>query len=232
MRSFMEEELDDAELDGEEEVGAQPGASASLREQSRADVPDVRNTGSASASNSQSHEGADRMAMREDIDALSGPDVSDLVDALLGEMSAVNRHALIVRVDDDSLKLVTDVHVRSEHDRHLFAEAMLELLGAPDGVLVAVQRLTLRAVSVLGSDGRASRVQRSHDLLQVVVEHSSIAHSVVREANGDAPLGAVYDRVPERLARFDSEWPGRGRVSVRFRVVLAGDEARLFPAPD
>ena len=132
---------------------------------------------------------------------------------------------------DDSLKLVTDVHVRSEHDRHLFAEAMLELLGAPDGVLVAVQRLTLRAVSVLGSDGRASRVQRSHDLLQVVVEHSSIAHSVVREANGDAPLGAVYDRVPERLARFDSEWPGRGRVSVRFRVVLAGDEARLFP-PD
>ena len=29
MRSFMEEELDDAELDGEEEVGAQPGASAS-----------------------------------------------------------------------------------------------------------------------------------------------------------------------------------------------------------
>ena len=102
MQAFMDE-VDEDELEGEEEVGAQPGASASLREQSRADVPDVRNTGSASASNSQSHEGADRMAMREDIDALSGPDVSDLVDALLGEMSAVNRHALIVRREDKGL---------------------------------------------------------------------------------------------------------------------------------
>ena len=35
----------------------------------------------------------------------------------------------------------------------------------------------------------------------------------------------------ERAARFDSEWPGRGRVTVPFRIVLAGDEARFFP-PD
>ena len=229
MQSFMDE-VDEEELEGVEGVGAQPGASASLREPSRANVPNAPDAASDPAGFQHRAE-ADRSHEREDVDEPDGPDVSALVDALLGEMQAVSRHALVVRVADNKLSLVTDKHVRTEHDRHLFADAMLELLGAPQGSLVAVQRLTLRATSVLGPDGRAPRApQRPHDLLQVVVEDTQTAHAVVREANGDAPSAAVYDRAPERTARFVSEHDGRF-VLVPFRVVLAGDEARLFP-PD
>ena len=119
-------------------------------------------------------------------------DVGALVDALLGEMRAVTRYALLVRVRDVDVKLFTDPHVRSEHDRHLFAESLLELLGAPVGSLVAVQRLSLRATNVLARDGRAPRVQRSHDLLQVVVADEHTARAVVREASAaydDSTLG-------------------------------------------
>ena len=119
-------------------------------------------------------------------------------------------------------------------NRHLFAESLLELLGAPVGSLVAVQRLSLRATNVLARDGRAPRVQRSHDLLQVVVADEHTARAVVREASAayddSASCPAVADIVPERVARFVSEHTGQ-HVHMPFRVVMAGDESRLFP-PD
>ena len=78
---------------GDNQSAAQPGATASLREPSRANVPDLCVAGSASSSSHAMEQPivVDDRAM----DAEPGElDVGALVDALLGEMRAVTRYAL------------------------------------------------------------------------------------------------------------------------------------------
>ena len=121
--------------------------------------------------------------------------------------------------------LFTSVHVKAEHDRHLFAGALLDLLGVGLDKLVGAQRISLRATHALGADGKAVRthMQKSFDFLQVVDESSALA--AARAARGAAGVDARADSspalVPPVLVPRASL---SGALCVQARAVQAGQK--------
>ena len=69
----------------------------------------------------------------------ASPDADSLLASLLGELQAQRRTSLSVLVGPDHEALVSNTHVKAEHDRHLFAAALLEAFRVPSRQLIATQ---------------------------------------------------------------------------------------------
>ena len=165
----------------------------------------------------------------------ASPDADSLLASLLGELQAQRRTSLSVLVGPDHEALVSNTHVKAEHDRRLFAAALLEAFRVPSRQLVATQQLVLRGARALGRDGRPAPWQADlvFRFLQIVVHDEEAARTVAAHAasrSADNPRAGLGMQVPVYDVVFVSVLHAC-RMRVPVRVCLSGDERFLLP-PD